>query len=99
MKKGVLAVKAGYKRGTYYLHIKDPDLSDAILNKYAKALDYDFSQDIPGIEKQLIDEPSTEYGNEPKTLQEAKVQTDFWRQKYYELLDKYVKVIEEGKEK
>jgi transcriptional regulator with XRE-family HTH domain len=95
----VIARRAGYKRVTYYLHIKQPDLSFSILSKYAQALEHDFSGEIPGMAHQLIDEPSFEYNNDPKTLKEAKEQILLWKEKYYELLDKYVKVIENEKEK
>ncbi len=93
----VIARKAGYKRVTYYLHIKQPDLSFSILSKYAQALDHDFSGEIPGTESQVIDDPSFDYSSDPTTLKEAKEQITTWKQKYYELLDKYVKVIEEQK--
>jgi len=93
----LVARNAGYKRVTYYSHIKQPDLSFSILNKYAKALKYDFSDEIPGMDQQVIDEPSFDYSNDPKSLREAKEQIAIWKEKYYELLDKYVKVIEDKK--
>lgn len=79
---------------TYYLHIRKPDLSFEILNKYSKAIGHDFSEDIPGINKFLVEEEGFSYKNEPKTLEEALKQRDDWKEKYYVLMEKYLKVVE-----
>jgi len=45
--------------------------------------------------KQIVDELNFDYYREPKTLTEAKEQIEFWKQKYYATLDKYINAIEE----
>ena len=91
----MVAQKAGYKRVTYYTHTKKEDLSFAILNKYARALGYDFSDDIPGMNSFVVQEEDHAYKKNPATLKEALQQRDHWRDKYYELLEKYQKLLEE----
>lgn len=87
--KEAIARRADYSRNAYYLHINNPDLPDPILIKYGKALNYDFSQDIPDLEQQLMEESVADYTKEPETLEEAKQQINYWRFKYYTTLDKY----------
>ena len=89
-----VAKKAGYKRGTYYLHIKKKDLSVTILNKYAKAIGYDFSEDIGEMEQFILEEPETVYVTKPQTIEEAIRQRNEWKEKYYLLMEKYLKLIE-----
>ena len=72
-------------------------MADAILLKYGKAINYDFSQDIPDMEQQLVEEASVDYSKEPQTLNEAKQQISYWRHKYYTTLDKYIDAIEKKK--
>jgi len=64
------------------------------LLKYGKAINYDFSQDIPGMEEQVAEEPVVDYMKEPETLEEAKQQVNYWKYKYYTTLDKYIEAIE-----
>lgn len=86
-----LVKKAGYKSKTsYYNHIEEKNLSVEILLKYGEALNYDFSVEIPEIKK-----AQSILANEaPKTLQEAKKQIEYWKTRYYDLLEKYNQIIE-----
>jgi transcriptional regulator with XRE-family HTH domain len=92
-----VAQKAGYKRGTYYLHIKKEGLSPAILNKYGKAIGYDFSEDVSEMEHFALEEPEVIYSIEPMTLEEAIKQRNEWKEKYYMLMEKYLRCIENEK--
>jgi AcrR family transcriptional regulator len=87
--------KAGYKRGSFYLHVKKEDLSADILKKYGNAIGHDFSKEIPGL-KQLVEDEPADFTNEP-TLEEAIKERNMWREKYYELVDKYLKLIDPEK--
>jgi len=77
--------KAGYKTTTsYYRHIESADLSLEIIQKYAAAIGYDFSTEIPEIkEAQAFIENES-----PQTIQQAIKERDYWRDKYYNLLEK-----------
>jgi hypothetical protein len=92
-----VAQKAGYKRVTYYSHTKKEDLSFAILNKYARAIGHDFSDEIPGIEPFIVQEEDHTYKKDPATLKEALKQRDHWKDKYYELMEKYQSLLEKSK--
>ena len=77
--------KAGYKSTTsYYRHVQMADLSLEIVHKYGEALKHDFSLEIPEIKE--VDW-LVESGN-PKTIQEAIRERDYWRDKYYSVLEK-----------
>lgn len=93
-----VARKAGYKRGTFYLHIKQPDLAPAILFKYGKALSHDFTTDIPELIPYLAGEPDAPYGTDALTTEEAIRQRDEWKDKYYELLERYLHLVDSRKE-
>lgn len=88
-----VAKKAGYSRSSYYKHILDKELDFHILAVYGKALKYDFTEELPEMPKYLVEEPEQDYGKTP-TLKEALKQRDQWKDKYYELLEKYNKLIE-----
>jgi len=88
-----LAEKAGYSRSSYYKHKEEKTLDYHILAAYGKALKHDFTEDLPEMPKYLVEEPEEQYGK-PPTLTEAIKQRDKWREKYYELLEKYNKLIE-----
>lgn len=84
-----MCLRMGISRGTYYNHIERADLPLELLEEYGKVIRYDFSQDIPGMHHSVAEEPAITYGT-PKTIQEAIEQRDYWRDKYYKLLDKLV---------
>lgn len=91
-----LMKRIGYSRGSWYVHIEDPDLPLDILALYGKALGYDFSADVPGMEKpQQAAEPE-EPGKAPATMEEALQQRDYWREKYYRLLEQFHRHVMDG---
>ena len=87
--------KVGISRGTFYNHIEDPNLPFDILEKYGKALAYDFTTEIPEMTKYAFEEPAEMYG-QPSTIEEAIKQRDYWKDKYIALLEKHQRLIEEG---
>jgi hypothetical protein len=85
--------RARFSRSSYYNHIADANLPFDILTRYGKVLKYDFTADIPGMEKyQLNDEVVPR--PQPKSFDEAIVDRDYWRDKYISLLEKYNEMIE-----
>lgn len=100
-----LVKRMGISRSTFYNHKEDPKLSFEVLEKYGKVLGYDFTNDLSDMQKYVVEEPLAPYG-EPKTFDEAikqkdywRNQTDNWKDKYLELLEKYNRMIEERIEK
>jgi hypothetical protein len=93
----VLTKKAGYSRGAYYNHIKKADLPDKILEKYARVIQYDFSEDIPDFKASVTAEPEMPYLTKPHSLEEAIEQRDYYITKYIELLEEYRKMLTEKK--
>ncbi len=91
----VVTKKAGYKRGTYYLHIKQKNLDAGILKKYARAIGYDFSNELPHIMNTVFEEEDHVYKKQPLTLDEAIKQINEWKEKYYTLMEKYLKYVEQ----
>jgi hypothetical protein len=85
--------RAGYSRASYYKHIEDPHLTYDILIAYGKAIKYDFSKELPDMDKYIIEDPAANYAH--LTFDEVLLQRDQWRDKYYDLLEKYHKLIEE----
>ena len=92
--KEKVAVKAGYSRSSYYKHIANPDLDFHILTAYGKAIGFDFTEQFPEMPRYMVYDPEENYQS-PKSLAEAIVQRDAWKDKYYELLEKYNILMEE----
>ncbi len=88
-----VAKKAGYKRSTYYTHIEQPDLDLRILEKYGKAMSYDFTEEIPEMNKYILEDPPAKYI--PRTFEEAINQLGQLRDKYDQLNEKYKQLNEE----
>ena len=88
------AKRAGYSRSSYYNHILDPQLDFSILKDYGKAIRHDFSVDIPEMQTMHMEEDNETYVK-PATLEQAIKEAERWRQKYYNLLEKYHHLIEE----
>ena len=98
LNKEVVAKKAGYSRSAYYKHIENPELDYYILMAYGKAIKHDFTDELPDMPRYMLEEPDEIYGR-PKTLEEALILLDQWKNKYLELLEKYKGLIEEKVEK
>lgn len=94
--KTSVAEKAGFSRSSYYNHITEPDLSLEILLKYGKVLKYNFIEEFPELIKNVVEESSTKYtlDSKPETIEEAIHQLNIWKEKYFELLEKYQTALE-----
>ena len=86
----------GISRGTFYNHKEDPELSYDQLEQYGKILSYDFSQDLSGMQKYVLEERVELYG-EPKTLEEGIRQGDYWKKESDRWKDKYIQLLEQEK--
>jgi hypothetical protein len=82
-----MTMRMGISRGTYYNHKNDPNLSFEQLAKYGKILKHDFGQELPEMRRYILEEPEVPY-NAAKTLEEAIEQRDYWRERYYQLLER-----------
>jgi ACT domain-containing protein len=89
--------RMGIARGTYYNHKSDPNLSFEQLAKYGRVLKHDFSQDLPEMKQYALHEPEALYGT-PATINEAIEQRDYWREKYYQLMEKYHDLVTKMKD-
>jgi len=85
----VLTGRLGYSRTTYYNHIRNKDLPLEILNKYGRALGYDFSHEIPEMSEMM-----NVINTVPLSIEEAVRQREIWKAKYYELLEKHNRYLE-----
>jgi hypothetical protein len=85
-----LIKRVGYSRTSYYNHIDDKDLPLDTIAQYGKALGIDFSINIPQIKelKNFIYKP-------PLNLEDAIQEINYWKDKYYEVLEKYNFSIEQ----
>lgn len=91
-----VAHRAGHNRCSYYLHIKRSGLSPTILFKYGKAIGRDFYKDIPDLLQFRADEPDIPYAGKTLTAEEAIRQSDEWKDKYYESLEKHVRLVDKS---
>jgi hypothetical protein len=92
-KVDVVAKKAGFSRSTFYNHTRERELAWEKLEKYGIALQYDFTEDIPEMNKYTLKELPAKYT--PRTFEEAIRQLDQVRSKYDQLNEKYTQLIEE----
>jgi hypothetical protein len=83
-KISALTEAAKYDRSSYYNHIADPFLPIRILHKYSKVLKEDFSKDFPEI-KDFEERTSA---ITITTFEEMEADRDFWKEKYFDLVDK-----------
>lgn len=72
-------------RTTYYNHINNKDLSIDIIAKYGRVIGYNFSAEFPEIKRAEAFIKT----REPKTFDEAMIERNMWREKYYDVLEKY----------
>lgn len=93
-----LVKRMNISRGTFYNHKEDPNLPFEILEQYGKVINYDFTNDFPEMQKYTLEEPELPLG-EPVTLEEAIKQRNYWRSESDHWKGKYIKLLEEGKEK
>ncbi|MCP9749592.1 hypothetical protein EGI32_01250 [Ferruginibacter sp. HRS2-29] len=75
-------------RNSFYNHTRNPDLSLAILARYGKLFNYDFSVDIEEMKAFSVKEDEGHYTNNPKSRADAINQRDYYKDLYMELLEK-----------
>lgn len=92
-----LVKKVGVSRSAYYNHIADPQLPIDTLLKYGKVLHYDFMEDFPELFTNNLADGRDSYTqlSHAETKEEAEKQRDIWKEKYYELLEKYMALKEQ----
>jgi len=79
-----LCKEFGVSQRHIYRIFQNDDVSNADFIKWGKILGYDFSKDVPELnEYNLFKEGSVPYGD------------TYWKEKYYELLEKTNKLLEE----
>lgn len=88
-----VARKLGYERTAPYQHFKKDDLDLGIVLQYGKALNHDFSTDLPELLDYVstVQEPLSSYKS--MTLSEALSERDYWKDKYIKLLEKHNDMI------
>lgn len=91
---GKLLERMGYHRTTYYNHIKQSKLDYAILAKYAKEIPYDFTTEFPEM-RQYNYSPESE--NNIRSIKDIEADRNKWKEKYYDLLEKYNSLLEQSK--
>lgn len=91
---GKLMTRMGYHRTTYYTHINQPELDYSILSKYAKEIPYDFAIEFP--EMRLYNY-SPESENNIRSIKDIEADRNKWKEKYYDLLEKYNSLLEQSK--
>lgn len=91
-----LVKRLGISRSTYYNHIADPNLPLEQLAAYGRVLRHDFSEALPQLRQLQLEEEEVPYLH-PKTMDEAMTQRDYWRDKYYALMERYHRLMEEAR--
>lgn len=74
--------RAGYKRGSYYRHIANPDLKLDILDKYGIAINHDFSEEIP----EMVEYYQLRRESRLNSFEKIEHERDFWRDEYAKVL-------------
>lgn len=88
-----LAGKLPWTVKTIYRHFQEPDLPFDKFAEYAKALKYDFAEEMPGLQIFLnsVAEPYAHYKTKEKSgMSEA----EYYKQKYQDVLEKYNDMLE-----
>jgi len=87
---------AGYNsQSTYYKHISQENLGFRVLYKYAKVLEYDFAKEIPEFKTWITNNNLSPIGS--TSIEESQLikERDSWKEKYFQLLEKYNELLEE----
>lgn len=87
---------AGYSsQSTYYKHISQEDLPFKILYRYAKVLEYGFAKEIPEFKNWIKINNLAPIGS--SSLEESQLikERNSWKEKYFELLEKYNELLED----
>jgi hypothetical protein len=88
--------KMGYaSRNTFYNHTRKSNLSLTILDRYAKVLKFDFSNEVEGLNNLVVSEPDVKYLTKPTNFEDALERIEYWRSRFYEELEKNNRLLEE----
>lgn len=86
----VLTRAAGFDRSTFYNHIKQPNLSFAILAKYGAILNHDFAEEFPEMKAE---------GNPPAqaavSYEDLEKDRDSWKEKYFQVAELLHKCLQQ----
>lgn len=82
------AVKAGYKENTFYSHIKQEFLDFAVLERYGRAIKYDFSIEYPEMEDIFPTMPKHQ-DNQQKDYENLQSKYMTLLEKHKDLMEKY----------
>lgn len=96
-KKTILQIceDAKVDQSTFYYHKGKADLPFEILYKYAVAMDYYFTTEIPEFTEWLKDNNLLRRANKELSMEEIIKERDMWKDKYYSLLEEHNKLIKD----
>lgn len=87
---------AGYaSQSTYYKHIVRNDLPFKILYKYARAMNYNFSKEIPEFTNWLKNNNLVIADVSNDKIETLALERDQWKEKYYEQMKEYNELMKE----
>lgn len=97
-KKSIVQISkdAGVDQSTFYYHKEQEDLPFEILYKYAVAMDYFFSVELPEFTDWLKDNNLLPNGETKLSIEGLLQERDYWKDKYYSLLEEHNKLIKES---
>lgn len=90
-----IAEDAGFDQSTFYYHKAQPDLPFETLYKYAVVMDYYFANEFPDFTDWLKENnlsPKKEASLSKESLLQER---DYWKDKYYALLEEHNNLIKE----
>lgn len=90
-----IACEAGYEKSSFYMHIKQAQLPLDILFKYRKAIPHQFEMEIPEMSVYLDQNLIKKAIEKKSTYEELQLEKDFWRDKFYMLLEEHHKLLKE----
>lgn len=88
--------EAGFtSQSTFYKHVREEKLPFRTLYKYAKAMNYYFTKEIPEFKSWLDKNGLIDRNVEPANYADLQRERDLWREKYYALLEEHNKLIKD----
>ena len=88
-----LARLLGVNRRTIYHWFAQQELSLAIVDRLGRAINHDFSAELPELYKENTD---TETSTAFLSIEEFKAKEQYWKDKYITLLERYVELLSDG---
>ncbi|MEQ8548711.1 MAG: hypothetical protein RIC03_12415 [Cyclobacteriaceae bacterium] len=90
-----IARKAGYHPTMPYRHFKQPDLPTHIIRKYGRAMNYDFTDQIPEMAQDFVITESPFQEKKITSLEECLAEKEKWKEKYFQLLEKTNQMLQD----